>query len=118
MGWFLGRSREAAWAIQRLTEFTRDYQEIGQGIPIWVSVTALVRRAAEFFPGDGVAIVAPDEEWEIRADPLIEQVFYNLIENALRHGGHGRAGAILGRGAACGRGSDRLRGRWHGRARQ
>ena len=87
LGWFLGRSREAAWAIQRLTEFTRDYQEIGQGIPVWVSVTALVRRAAEFFPGDGVAIVAPDEEWEIRADPLIEQVFYNLIENALRHGG-------------------------------
>ena len=49
-------------------------------------MTALVRRAAEFFPGVGVVIVAPDEDWKIRADPLIERVFYNLIENALRHG--------------------------------
>ena len=87
LSWFLGRSREAAWAIQRLAEFTRDYQEIGQGVPRWVSVTALVRRAAEFFASGGVPIDIPEERWEIRADPLIEQVFYNLIENALRHGG-------------------------------
>ncbi len=87
LAWFLSRSREAAWAIQRLTEFTRDYQEIGQGAPDWVSLTALVQRAADSFAGGGVTIEAPDEGWEIRADPLIEQVFYNLIENALRHGG-------------------------------
>ena len=87
LAWFLSRSREAAWAIQRLTEFTRDYQEIGQGAPDWVSLTALVRRAADSFAGNGVTIEAPNEEWEIRADPLVEQVFYNLIENALRHGG-------------------------------
>lgn len=87
LAWFLSRSREAAWAIQRLTEFTRDYQEIGKGVPDWVSLTALVQRAADSFAGGSVAIDAPDEGWEIRADPLIEQVFYNLIENALRHGG-------------------------------
>jgi PAS domain S-box-containing protein len=87
LGWFLGRSREAAWSIQRLTEFSRDYQEIGQATPVWVSVSGLVRRAASFFPGEGVTIGIPDDEWEIRADPLIEQVFYNLVENALRHGG-------------------------------
>lgn len=87
LAWFLGRSREAAWAIQRLAEFTRDYQEIGQGLPRWVSVTALVRRAADSFGGRSVTIEIPNAEWEIRADPLIEQVFYNLIENALRHGG-------------------------------
>ncbi len=87
LAWFLSRSREAAWAIQRLTEFTRDYQEIGQGAPGWVSLTALIQRAADSFAGGGVTIGVPDEGWEIRADPLIEQVFYNLIENALRHGG-------------------------------
>lgn len=87
LSWFLGRSREAAWAIQRLTEFSRDYQEIGQATPVWVSVSGLVRRAAAFFPEEGVTLGVPEDEWEIRADPLIEQVFYNLIENALRHGG-------------------------------
>jgi PAS domain S-box-containing protein len=87
LAWFLGRAREAAWAIQRLTEFTRDYQEIGQGLPGWISVTALIQRAVDSFAGDGVTFGVPDEGWEIRADPLIEQVFYNLIENALRHGG-------------------------------
>jgi PAS domain S-box-containing protein len=87
LAWFLGRSREAAWAIHRLTEFTRDYQEIGQGRPGWVAVTGLARRAAASFAGEPVIVEVPDEPWEIRTDPLIEQVFYNLIENALRHGG-------------------------------
>lgn len=87
LAWFLDRSRKAAWAIQRLAEFTRDYQEIGQGLPRWASVTALIRRAADSFAGDQATIEIPDEGWEIRADPLIEQVFYTLIENALRHGG-------------------------------
>jgi signal transduction histidine kinase len=87
LAWFLGRAREAAWAIQRLTEFTRDYQEIGQGVPDWVSVPGLVRRVAESFAGGRVMIEVTDETWEIRADPLIEQVFYTLIENAIRHGG-------------------------------
>ncbi|MEN6342095.1 MAG: PAS domain-containing sensor histidine kinase [Methanospirillum sp.] len=87
LAWFLSRSRDAAWAIQRLAEFTRDYQEIGQGAPGWVSVPALVRRAADSFAGERVVIEVPNEPCEIRADPLIEQVFYTLIENALRHGG-------------------------------
>ncbi len=87
LAWFLGRSREAAWAIQRLTEFTRDYQEIGHGVAGWVSVPGLLRRVADSFAGGRLTIGIPDEPWEIRADPLIEQVFYNLIENALRHGG-------------------------------
>ena len=55
-------------------------------------MTALVRRAADSFAGERVTIDLPDEQWEIRADPLIEQVFYTLIENALRHGG-----ALVGR---------------------
>jgi PAS domain S-box-containing protein len=87
LAWFLGRSREAAWAIQRLTEFTRDYQEIGQGAPRWVRVPELVRRAAASFAGDGAVVEVAEDPWEIRADPLIELVFYNLVENALRHGG-------------------------------
>lgn len=87
LAWFLNRSREAAWAIQRLTEFTRDFQEIGQGAPGWIPVTLLARRAAASFVGDTVFIEIQEAAWEIRTDPLIEQVFYNLIENALRHGG-------------------------------
>jgi PAS domain S-box-containing protein len=87
LDWFLKRSREAAWAIQRLTEFTRDYQEIGQGAPLWVRVPTLLSRAAGSFTGEGTTIEVPEEPWEILADPLIELVFYNLIENALRHGG-------------------------------
>ena len=51
LGWFLGRSREAAWAIQRLTEFTRDYQEIGQGSPVWVSVTGPGATGGRLLPG-------------------------------------------------------------------
>lgn len=86
LAWFLDRSRAAAWAIHRLLEFTRDYQKIGQGAPCWVSMTELGRRAAASFAGEGPTIEVADGPWEILADPLIEQVFYNLIENAIRHG--------------------------------
>ncbi len=86
LGWFLSRARTATDVIRRLIEFTRDYQDIGQGPPLWVSVRSSLERAADSFPDRGVAVLIPESETEILADALIEKVFFTLIENALRHG--------------------------------
>lgn len=87
LGWFLDRARTAANVIRRLVEFTRDYQEIGQGPPAWVPLAPAIRRAADAFAGSGVSILVPETEVEILVDTLIEKVFFTLIENAQRHGG-------------------------------
>ncbi len=87
LGWFLDRARSSANTIRRLVEFTRDYQEIGQGPPAWVPLVPTIRRAADAFFGSSFSIRFPEKEVTILADPLIEQVFFTLIENAQRHGG-------------------------------
>jgi len=86
LGWFLARARTATDTIRRLIEFTRDYQEIGQGPPRWVSVTSTLRRAVESFRDGEVTVSIPESEMEVLADAMIEKVFFTLIENALRHG--------------------------------
>jgi PAS domain S-box-containing protein len=68
--------------------FTKDYHEIGVNSPIWYSVRKGIEDAASLLPlAPGVLTIDSSTDAVIYADPLIEKVFYNLIENALRHGG-------------------------------
>ena len=66
----------------------RDYQEIGIHSPVWQDPAVTIRNvlASCFIPG--IAVQVMDPGWEIFIDPLFEKVIYNLIENAVRHGGH------------------------------
>lgn len=83
----LGRSMDAARTIERQILFTRDYEEIGVNAPRWFDVEETVRVAASGLP-EALRILAADVgDLEVYADPLLQKVFYNLVENALRHGG-------------------------------
>jgi PAS domain S-box-containing protein len=66
--------------------FSREYEEIGSKDPVWQSLGSLLTRAAESLPHAGVRVQIPETPVEVYADPLSEKVFYNLLENALRHG--------------------------------
>lgn len=68
-------------------EFTRDYQDLGLKKPGWNSVDAAFANASESFGGRDVAFRCETGTVEIFADPMIGQVFYNLMDNSLRHGG-------------------------------
>nr|WP_320160622.1 PAS domain-containing sensor histidine kinase [uncultured Methanoregula sp.] len=69
-------------------QFTKDYQGIGVESPQWFNVkeTILVATGGLTLP-PGTLSVETGDLW-IYADPMLEKVFYNLIENALRHGGN------------------------------
>jgi signal transduction histidine kinase len=55
--------------------------------PTWQGISASISRASsELEPGQ-VRIVDECGSLEIFADPLLVKVVYNLIDNALRHGG-------------------------------
>ncbi len=73
--------------ISSLIKLTKSYENIGLNTIVWLDVGELVNSAVkEISPGQ----VRIDNEIpggiELYADPLIAKVFFNLLENAIRHG--------------------------------
>jgi|GEM_PF-917667 signal transduction histidine kinase len=84
---YVANELQAARTIQRQVEFTRFYQDIGVMEAGWHDVGALVRQVARELPLSEVTVDVGVAGLLIYADPLIGRVFYNLMENSIRHGG-------------------------------
>ncbi len=56
--------------------------------PVWQNIYWIVSTAVGALPMDGVRLDIRQDGLEVFADPLLEKVFYNLIDNALRYGGN------------------------------
>ncbi|MGD0080327.1 MAG: PAS domain-containing sensor histidine kinase [Methanoregula sp.] len=85
---FLLKEEHAANAIRSQILFTRDYQNIGVHSPQWHNVAETVSLALASIDIHSVLINVTIPPVEIYADPLLEKVFYNLIDNSIRHGEH------------------------------
>ncbi len=83
---YLGKEDETAERIERQIEFARYYQEIGVQAPAWQDVENLIGVASQQLDLGRIQLDNTITGIEIFADPLIGKVFYNLIENSLRHG--------------------------------
>ncbi|NMB77786.1 MAG: sensor histidine kinase, partial [Methanomicrobiales archaeon] len=79
---------KTAHSIQAQIAFAKDYQEIGAQGPAWFPVDILIRNAAGQRDAKNIQVVTDVGDLRIHADPMIGRVFYNLIDNAIRHGGH------------------------------
>jgi PAS domain S-box-containing protein len=88
---YIGKEDEIADDIQRQIEFTRYYQDIGVQSPTWQDAGIVITSAARQLDLPGISFENTMTDIEIFADPLIEKVFHNLLENTLRHGEHVRA---------------------------
>jgi len=84
---YLSRSVEAVEKIKKHLQFSREYQMIGVYQPVWQPLEPMIARAVSGVPHSGVEISARVAPVEIYADPLSPKAMYNLLENALRHGG-------------------------------
>ncbi len=83
----LERARTAVEEIQKQIEFTRDYQDMGVKESIWQRPENLIRESvAELTIPAGIQVRTDLAGLEIYADPMVKKVFYNLIDNAARHG--------------------------------
>ncbi|MDD5418618.1 MAG: PAS domain S-box protein [Methanomicrobiaceae archaeon] len=83
---YLRRQEQAARNILDQIEFTRVYQELGVNDPKWQNIEETIARAVPCLKRDRVSCTADLEGLEIHADPLLEKVFFNLVDNAVRHG--------------------------------
>jgi len=83
---YLEKESAAAETISQQIKFTGDYQNIGIQSPRWQNVkTTFIHSIQNLNPGN-VKIITDVAGIEIYADPLLEKVFYNLVENALNYG--------------------------------
>ncbi|MEI7434234.1 MAG: PAS domain-containing sensor histidine kinase [Methanomicrobiales archaeon] len=85
---YFEKAETAAEQISTMISFTKQYEEIGINAPAWHNCHVLIDNAAKEVPLGNVRVENNiPAGTEIFADPLIVKVCYNLIDNALRHGG-------------------------------
>ncbi|HJX56245.1 MAG TPA: PAS domain S-box protein [Methanoregula sp.] len=85
---FIQKEEEAVTSIRRQIEFTRYYEDIGVNAPQWQEIATTVRSSAAQLPLEKITPEIMLSGVEVFADPLISKVFYNLMENSIRHGDH------------------------------
>jgi len=83
---FLDRQNAAAQTIHRQIEFTKTYEDIGVRAPMWQDIGTRVAALSSFIPPGEVAFSISIDGLEVYADPLLEKVFENMIDNSRRHG--------------------------------
>lgn len=72
--------------VQKQVGFTRDYECLGMGQPVWHDCKKLIQATAKQVLPDTIRSEISMEDLQIFADPLFEKVIYNLLDNAVRHG--------------------------------
>ncbi len=81
----LEKEENALRIIQRQIEFTRQYYNLGVKSPFWQNVCDISSMAYSQLVTT-IPYACDTRDLEIYADPLLEKVFYNLFDNAVRHG--------------------------------
>ena len=83
---YVDKEIHAAQNIQTQILFTKEYQDIGVQSPQWFDLKKVILAQAATLPLSKLSLIIHFDNLEIYADPLLEKVFYTLIENTLRHG--------------------------------
>ena len=83
---YIDIEKRIAQTIKKQIQFTKDYHEIGVHSPQWYNVKKTIETATAPLPLPEGTLIVGIENISIYADPLLEKVFYNLVENALRYG--------------------------------
>ncbi len=72
---------------EKILEFNRLYEKIGAEKPANMNVADCFNKAATILPNLDAARFANEcQGLEVMADSMLEQLFYNLIDNSLKHG--------------------------------
>jgi PAS domain S-box-containing protein len=75
----------ATRAIRSQIEFTRVYQDLGSHEPQWQDLGRIMHTPNV---PEAVMFSASVDGVEVFADPMLEKVFSNLLDNSVRHGQH------------------------------
>ena len=82
---YMNQIIELIRSIRSQVEFTRDYQNMGVKNPRWQNVESVAKSAAKSQISEGLDIQINTGSLEVFADPMLEKVFANILENVERH---------------------------------
>ena len=80
---FHTKLESATKAIQWQIEFTRVYEDLGTHEPQWQELDKVIPRSEIPL---SITLVTDLQSVEVYADPMLKIVFYNLLENTIKHG--------------------------------
>ncbi len=84
---FIDKASLAGDRIGAMIRFTKDYEEIGCLAPSWQNLRYVVAHAWAGGQRSEIQLLNDlDPAVEFLADPMIEKVFHNLMDNAANHG--------------------------------
>ena len=86
----LGRIHKEMKVVDTIEEqilFTRDYQTMGMIAPSWQNASVQLVKSIRGLSLLDIKIESTCSTLEVLADPLLAKVFYNLVDNSVRHGG-------------------------------
>lgn len=83
---YIQRIMELTAKVKQQVIFTKDYQQMGLKAPNWQPIKDLVTEAMRSASLKDIKLEIKTDLPEVFADPLLEKVFSNLIDNAKRHG--------------------------------
>ncbi len=78
----------AVRSIKEITEFTKDYQNMGEKPPKWQNLKLAFLFGLSHISIWEIRHSLETENLEIFADPLLEKAFQGLLENSVKHGSH------------------------------
>jgi len=79
-------AEEATKNIVRFLEFQRGYEKMGELTPEWINAEKACLKGISSLSHGDVSIKVNLEGLEIYSDRILEKVFYNLVDNSLKHG--------------------------------
>jgi PAS domain S-box-containing protein len=82
------KCEQAARSITEITEFTKDYQDLGAKPPSWQNVKMTFLFGLSHVTMGDIPNNVEMENLEVFADSLLEKAFQGLVENSLAHGDH------------------------------
>jgi PAS domain S-box-containing protein len=84
---YLSNIDSAAAMANRIFDFSRYYEKIGAEEQATIKIKSCFEEAVELFSNLGkIEVINETEGLTVVADSLLQQLFYNLIDNTLKHG--------------------------------
>ena len=84
----IANAERAVRSIQEITEFTKDYQNVGTKPPKWQNVKLVFLLGLSHISIGTIRHSLETETLEIFSDNLLEKAFQGLLENSVQHGDH------------------------------
>lgn len=84
---YIKKALQVARLIQEQIEFTRDYQDLGVKEPLWQNAGRVFLTALSSLKMGDIQVNIQLDDLTVYADPLLERVIFNIVDNALRYGG-------------------------------